>query len=364
MSAQQSTVMGRLRSFYQGRRVLVTGHTGFKGAWLLHWLHRLGAQVSGFALEPETSPNLFSLTQAAAACEAGSVIADLVEPEAVRDAVTHARPEVVFHLGAQALVRRGYQRPIETFDVNVMGTVHLLEACRSVPEVRTIVVVTTDKCYENLEQIWPYREPDRLGGHDPYSASKACAELVVASYRKAFLQQAGVGLASARAGNVIGGGDWAEDRLIPDLVRGAQRNETITIRSPSATRPWQHVLDPLLGYLLLAERLSAAPNDFAEAWNFGPYPDPVTVGSVATRFIELLGQGAVDVGTASVGVHEAQLLAVDSTKAMQRLGWRPTLQLEAALAFTAEWYRAQILGSADLREMLTEQIVRFEQMVG
>ena len=363
MSAQQSTVMGRLRSFYRDRRVLVTGHTGFKGTWLVHWLKQLGAHVSGFALEPETSPNLFTLTQAEAACEAGSVIANLVDAAAVRDALTRARPEIVFHLGAQALVRRGYQQPIETFDVNVMGTVHLLEACRSVPEVRTIVVVTTDKCYENLEQIWPYREPDRLGGHDPYSASKACAELVVASYRKAFLQQAGVGLASARAGNVIGGGDWAEDRLIPDLVRGAQQDQTITIRSPSATRPWQHVLDPLFGYLLLAERLSAAPNDFAEAWNFGPQPDPVTVGTVARRFIELLGRGAVDVGPTASGVHEAQLLAVDSTKAIQRLGWRPTLQLQAALSFTAEWYRAQILGSTDLRELLNAQIARFEHDV-
>ncbi len=355
--------MGRLRSFYRDRRVLVTGHTGFKGTWLVHWLKQLGAHVSGFALEPETSPNLFTLTQAEASCEGGSVIANLVDAAAVRDALTRARPEIVFHLGAQALVRRGYQQPIETFDVNVMGTVHLLEACRSVPEVRTIVVVTTDKCYENLEQIWPYREPDRLGGHDPYSASKACAELVVASYRKAFLQQAGVGMASARAGNVIGGGDWAEDRLIPDLVRAAQQHQTITIRSPSATRPWQHVLDPLFGYLLLAERLSAAPNDFAEAWNFGPQPDPVTVGTVARRFIELLGRGAVDVGPTASGVHEAQLLAVDSTKAIQRLGWRPTLQLQAALAFTAEWYRAQILGSTDLRELLNAQIARFEHDV-
>ncbi len=345
-----------LAGFYRGRSVLVTGHTGFKGTWLVQWLTRLGAQVTGYALEPHSSPNLFTLVGTAARCR--HVVGDLLDRQRVAELIREAQPTVVFHLAAQALVRRSHQTPVETFGVNVMGTAHVLEACRETASVRAIVGVTTDKCYENLEQLWPYREVDRLGGRDPYSASKAAAELVIASFRDSFFRERGVGVASARAGNVIGGGDWAEDRLVPDLVRGASRGDTVAIRNPTATRPWQHVLDPLHGYLLLGERLTEEPARFGEAWNFGPASLPVDVGTVSTRFIELLGRGSVSLTDKPKGdhPHEAHLLAVDSTKAIVRLGWRPRLELDRALEFTAVWYRAHLEARATEASLLNAQI--------
>lgn len=341
--------------FFRGRSVLVTGHTGFKGGWLVHWLHALGARVSAFALAPETTPSLFELCRVADFCD--SQLVDLRDGGAVAAAVARAQPEIVFHLAAQALVRRSYVEPVETFGANVMGTAHVLEACRNVDGLRAVVAITTDKCYVNLEQLWPYRETDRLGGHDPYSASKAAAELVVASYRSSFLASRGVGVATARAGNVIGGGDWAADRLIPDVVRAAERGESVSLRRPNATRPWQHVIDPLHGYLMLARRLVEAPDEFAEAWNFGPTPEAVTVGEVAERFVAALGRGAVTYeGTTGEGPHEAGLLAVDSTKARVRLGWRPRLGLDDALRLTADWYRAYLADSGDALALVRRQI--------
>jgi CDP-glucose 4,6-dehydratase len=344
-----------LGDFFRGRRVLVTGHTGFKGAWLVHWLHQLGASVSAFALAPDTTPSLFELSRVSDACDSHFV--DLRDSGAVAGAVARAQPEIVFHLAAQALVRRSYAEPVETFAANVMGTVHVLEACRQLDGLRAVVAITTDKCYENVEQLWPYRETDRLGGHDPYSASKASAELVVASYRSAFFESRGVGVATARAGNVIGGGDWAADRLIPDIVRAAERGDAVSLRRPAATRPWQHVLDPLHGYLLLARRLAEAPDEFAEAWNFGPAPEAVTVGEVTERFVAALGRGAVTYeGTTGEGPHEAGLLAVDSTKARVRLGWRPRLGLDDALRLTSEWYRAYLADSGEALALVRRQI--------
>ncbi len=345
-----------LAGFYRGRSVLVTGHTGFKGTWLVHWLHRMGARVTGFALAPDTSPSLFALAGAASRCR--HVEGDLLDRALLSEVVREAEPSVVFHLAAQALVRRSYQTPVETFGVNVMGTAHVLEACRASSTVRAIVGVTTDKCYENVEQLWPYRETDKLGGRDPYSASKAAAELVISSYRDSFLRERGVGVASARAGNVIGGGDWAEDRLVPDLVRGASRDETVAIRNPAATRPWQHVLDPLHGYLLLAARLTEEPSRFGEAWNFGPSSLPVEVGAVSTRFMELLGRGAVSLTDRPKGEHphEAHLLAVDSTKAILRLGWRPRFDLERAVELTATWYREHLAACGTETSLMDAQI--------
>jgi CDP-glucose 4,6-dehydratase len=349
------TLGGDLGEFFRGRSVLVTGHTGFKGGWLVHWLHALGARVSAFALAPETTPSLFELCRVADFCDSRFV--DMRDAGAVAAAVARAQPEIVFHLAAQALVRRSYVEPLETFGANVMGTVHVLEACRNVEGLRAVVAITTDKCYENLEQLWPYRETDRLGGHDPYSASKAAAELVVASYRSSFLASRGVGVATARAGNVIGGGDWAAERLIPDIVRAAERGESVSLRRPNATRPWQHVLDPLHGYLMLARRLVEAPDEFAEAWNFGPAPGAVTVGEVAERFVAALGRGRVtSEGTTGEGPHEAGLLAVDSTKARVRLGWRPRLGLDDAVRLTADWYGAYLADSGEALALVRRQI--------
>jgi len=252
-------------SAFAGRRVFVTGHTGFKGSWLALWLARCGAIVTGYSRAPETAPSLFELAGVASKIE--SVVGDVCDVAALEKAMTAARPEVVLHLAAQALVRRSYRDPVDTIATNVMGTVHLLEAVRKTPSVKAVVVVTSDKCYENREQVWAYREIDPMGGHDPYSASKGAAELLASAYRDSFLRAAGVGVASARAGNVIGGGDWAEDRLIPDIVRGAETGAPVEIRNPASTRPWQHVLEPLSGYLLLAQRLLESPESVAGAWN-------------------------------------------------------------------------------------------------
>ena len=335
--------MSGLSSFYAGRRVLVTGHTGFKGSWLCLWLSRMGADVTGFALAPDTEPSLFAAAKVAQ--KTHSIIGDIRERETLAGAVRAARPEIVLHLAAQSLVRRSYREPVETYATNVMGTVHLLEACRTLDSVRACVVVTSDKCYENREWERGYTEADALGGHDPYSSSKACAEIVTAAYRRSFLAERGIGLGSARAGNVIGGGDWSEDRLLPDIVRGAVSGTPTRIRNPRSTRPWQHVLEPLSGYLLLARRLIEEPAKHAEAWNFGPDDDSaVEVGEVATRFVERLGRGKLELGTppASAEPHEARWLKLDASKARDVLGWRPRLGLDASIGQTAAWYRAYL----------------------
>jgi CDP-glucose 4,6-dehydratase len=343
---------------WAGRRVVLTGHTGFKGGWLAHWLDRLGARVHGFALEPDTRPNLFDAATVKQRC-ATHTIGDLRDANSIGQAIASADPEVVFHLAAQPLVRASYQDPLSTYATNVMGTAHVLEACRAAPKLRAVVVVTTDKCYENREWHWGYRESDRLGGHDAYSASKACAELVTASYRDAFLAAANVGIATARAGNVVGGGDWAADRLLPDIVRAFAAGQAARLRRPEAIRPWQHVLDPLHGYLLLAERLLAAEPYFARAWNFGPgIDDSRTVLQVAEAMAGQWGDGArLDVAPDG-GPHEASRLALDSSEARTRLGWRPRWDLDATLKATAAWYKAFYAGQ-DMAAVTRRQIEHF-----
>lgn len=321
---------------YRGRRVLVTGHTGFKGSWLCLWLNAMGADVVGMALDPASRPNHWDLLK----LPVKDHRLDIRDGAAVHDVFAQERPEIVFHLAAQPLVRYSYTEPVETWSTNVMGTVHVLEAVRITPEVRAAVVVTSDKCYDNKEWPWPYREIDRLGGHDPYSASKAAAEVVAASYRSAFLGRAGgPRLATARGGNVIGGGDWSADRLIPDLVRSVAAGHPLTIRYPKANRPWQHVLDCLSGYLLLGQRLLAAETDVASAWNFGPNTYRThTVEEVLTHLRVTWPQAQWHVQSAGQP-HEAGLLQLDSAKARAHLGWRPVWDFESTIRHTAGWYR-------------------------
>lgn len=355
--------------FWRGKSVFLTGHTGFKGGWLALWLKRMGARVTGYALPPPTTPSLFG-TAGIADALARSTIADIRDPERLNAALAEAQAEIVFHLAAQPLVRAAYEDPIGTYAVNVMGTVHLLEAIRRCPTVRAAVMVTSDKCYENREWWWGYRENEPMGGHDPYSSSKGCAELVSAAYRRSFFADGRVALASARAGNVIGGGDWAADRLLPDLVRAFGQGQPLTLRNPGAVRPWQHVLEPLAGYLLLAERLLGAGageeegdgESYAGGWNFGPRDeDARSVLEVVSAAARLWGEGALwqVQENAAAEPHEARTLKLDCSLARGRLGWAPRLGLDAALAWTLDWYRAQRAGE-DMRACCAAQIDRYQ----
>ena len=333
-------------SFWQGRRVLLTGHTGFKGGWLALWLQRLGAEVTGLALAPETSPNLFELAGVGDCLR--SHVCDIRDADSVADRVRGADPEVVFHLAAQPLVRASYRDPLATYATNVQGTAHVLDALRGLPHVRVAVAITTDKVYRNLEQPYPYRESDHLGGHDPYSASKAASELVIDSYREAFFAEQGLALASARAGNVIGGGDWAEDRLLPDAVRAWSVGRALHIRRPQAVRPWQHVLEPLAGYLLLAERLYEQPS-LAGAYNFGPHThEAATVADVISQARQAFGQGEIEWGDGSEGPHEAGWLALEIARARSVLGVEPRWDLAQSVTRTMDWYRRQLDGESAL----------------
>ncbi len=351
--------MNSFEQFYQGRKILVTGHTGFKGGWLATWLRLLGAEVTGFALPPNTSPNLF--TAAAVGEGINSIFGDIRELSELRTAVIQHCPEIIIHNAAQPLVRRSYREPIETYATNVMGTAHLLEAARHVASVRAVVVVTSDKCYENREWSRGYREDDAMGGHDPYSSSKGAAELVVAAYRRSFYGQAGSAcVASVRAGNVIGGGDWSEDRLIPDMVRGICSSNGCVIRRPEAVRPWQHVLEPLRGYLLLAQRMVEHGHSYAGAWNFGPrQEDAVPVAQIAKRFTALWGKGQVTFQPDPTAPHEAQYLRLDCEKAARRLGWQPKLTLDDTLEWTTEWYRGFYDDASKARLLTENQIKRY-----
>jgi CDP-glucose 4,6-dehydratase len=327
--------------FWSQRRVLVTGHTGFKGSWLSLWLAKLGADVSGYALAPSGSDHLFGLANVGTVLNR-SYFAEINDAAALAAAFNQVQPEIVFHLAAQALVRPSYADPFETFATNVMGTARLLECVRGCPSVKVVVVVTSDKCYENHEWPYAYRESDSLGGHDPYSASKGAAELVVASWRRSFLAQQGVSLASARAGNVIGGGDFATDRILPDCIRALEQGRSIEVRSPASIRPWQYVLEPLAGYLLLAQQQYAQPQRFAQAWNFGPaMGDTLTVAELVNQVVAVWGPGAAWHAQPDVGaVHEAKLLRLDTTLAQTLLGWQPSYRAREAVRRTVAWYRA------------------------
>ncbi len=342
--------------FWKGRRVLVTGHTGFKGGWLCIWLQKLGATVAGFALAADTEPNMFDAANVANSLH--SELGDIRNLDHLKKFVSEFRPEVIFHMAAQSLVRRSYKDPVENFDANVMGTVNLLEAARHCDSVSAIVNVTTDKCYENLERTAGYREDEPLGGHDPYSSSKACSELVTASYRRSF----DLPLASARAGNVIGGGDWAEDRLIPDLMRSLMVGEPATVRNPASIRPWQHVLEPLYGYLLLAERLQSNNEKFATAWNFGPNDDDAKpVEWIASHITALWGHNASWSCKAQANQpHEAQFLRLNCDKAKTELEWQPTLTIARALEWSVDWYRCYANGG-DVRVLTESQIDTFSK---
>lgn len=348
--------------FWQGKRVLVTGHTGFKGAWLSLCLQRMGAQVAGFALAPRTPEDLFEVARIGDCMS--SELGDIRDVEHIREAVRRFQPDVVFHLAAQSLVRTSYREPVETYATNVMGTVHLLEAIRVTDSVRVVVCVTSDKCYENREWVWGYREDDPMGGHDPYSSSKGCTELVVSAYRRSFFapdpdERPDVILASARAGNVIGGGDWAEDRLVPDMMRAIFAAKPALIRNPGAVRPWQYVLDPLRGYLMLAEKLWVEGARFAGGWNFGPEAmDARPVSWMADRICELWADGAEWTGDGGQHPHEATYLRLDSSKARQLLGWNPRVDLATALDWCVEWYRGREK-QQDVRKLAEAQIDRF-----
>jgi CDP-glucose 4,6-dehydratase len=345
---------------WQGRRVLVTGHTGFKGAWLCAWLLDVGATVTGVALAPETSPNLYELLGLERGMD--SRLRDIRDLEAMKGVLREARPEVVIHMAAQALVRRSYQDPVQTYATNLMGTVNVLEAARAVDSVRAVVNVTSDKCYENLETQHAYRETDAMGGHDPYSSSKGAAELITSAYRRSFFAREGKLLASARAGNVIGGGDWSEDRLIPDCVRAFAAGRDLVVRNPLAVRPWQHVLEPLAGYLLLAQRLAAGDAAAADAWNFGPgESDAAPVERVVNEAVRLWGGKARWKRDETVQPHEAHLLRLDASKARRELGWRPRLGLDETLRWTIDWYRAQA-GGADARGLVAAQLGQYRAL--
>jgi CDP-glucose 4,6-dehydratase len=353
------SLVGRLPSpaFWRGRRVFLTGHTGFKGGWLALWLSAMGAKLHGFALAPPTEPNFFSALRLADVVS--HEIGDIRDAALLTGSLRRFQPDIVIHMAAQPLVLLSYQQPVETYATNVMGTVHLLEAVRGCASVQATIIVTSDKCYENVDSMWSYRESDRMGGHDPYSNSKGCAELVTAAYARSFFAPAGRALGSVRAGNVIGGGDWAPDRLMTDIFAALLAGSAPVLRAPQAVRPWQHVLEPLAGYLVAGEHLAAAPQAGA-AWNFGPDPDSeVNVAAVAERVCALWGAGIrpVHEETAARG-KEARLLTLDSTKARRELGWRPRWGLDRALTETVHWYQAWA-GKKDMRTFSLGQIADY-----
>lgn len=352
--------------FWKGRRVFVTGHTGFKGSWLSLWLHMLEAEVTGYALAPPTQPNLFCQADVAQFLKR-SLYGDIRDFSRLKDTIEECRPEVVIHMAAQSVVRRGFEDPVETYSSNVMGTVHLLEALRQLGNRCVVVNVTSDKCYENREWIWGYRENEPLGGSDPYSNSKGCAELVTSAYRESFFplehfERHGVALASVRAGNAIGGGDWTRDQLIPDIMRAFLNGRPCMIRNPSAIRPWQFVLEPLRGYLTVAERLVEDPLHYASGWNFGPVDsDARPVSWIVERLAGLWGEGAGWNRDTAVHPHESHFLKLDASRAAAYLGWRPLLPLGQALDWIVEWYRA-FQGGKNLRDFTLAQIEHYDQL--
>lgn len=367
MAIRQSTVEGLVLNpeFWRDKRVLLTGHTGFKGSWLSLWLQSLGAQVVGYALVPPTIPSLFEVANVG--CGMTSILGDIRDMGQLQAVFADHRPEIVIHMAAQPLVRYSYQNPVETYATNVMGTVHLLDAVRNTPGVKAVVNITTDKCYENREWVWGYREDEPMGGYDPYSNSKGCAELVSSSYRSSFFNassyaQHGVALATVRAGNVIGGGDWAQDRLIPDILAAFEQGRFVDIRNPHAIRPWQHVLEPLRGYLTLAERLFEQGPSFAEGWNFGPNDeDSKPVGWIVEQMAGLWGSDALWQVDTGEHPHEAHYLKLDISKARSRLDWHPALRLNDALRLIIDWSKQRQAG-ADMRELTLAQIHAYQTL--
>ena len=352
-----------LDNSFRGKRVLVTGHTGFKGSWLSIWLHQMGAKVIGVALDPQTDRDNFVLSGIGEKIEA-DIRADIRNRQQMQDIFEQYQPEVVFHLAAQPLVRLSYDIPVETYEANVMGTIHVMEAIRHTPSVKVAVMITTDKCYENREQIWGYRENEPMGGYDPYSSSKGAAEIAISSWRRSFFNPADYGtkhhvaIASVRAGNVVGGGDWAKDRIVPDCIRALEAGQTIEIRSPKAIRPWQHVLEPLSGYLLLAAKMLEDPTRYCEGWNFGPRMESVTpVWDVATMITKYYGQGTLKDVSDPNALHEANLLMLDISKAHALLGWQPRTNIEQCCQLTADWYKRY--RTENVYDLCREQINTF-----
>ena len=359
-----TALLDSIASFYRGRRVLVTGHTGFKGSWLALWLTKLGANVTGVALPPTSPLCTYAAAQVAENEHVESHFCDIRDLSALRQLFGKARPEIVFHLAAQPIVGVSYQDPVTTFETNLMGTVNVLEAIRSQRTVASAVIITSDKCYENVEQIWGYREHDTLGGADPYAASKAAAEMAISAFTRSYFSSDGTPhVASARAGNVVGGGDWSEGRLIPDCIRSLRANEAIKLRNPQATRPWQYVLEPLFGYLTLAKRLFDDGKAFQGPWNFGPAVDNTATVERATRVVvDTWGGGRIE--SAPSTFHENTLLALDCSKARRHLGWRPVLGFEETMQLTASWYKCQFAsGDKSMRECSMNQLENYEKLV-
>jgi len=352
-------------AFWCGKRVLITGHTGFKGSWLSLWLRSMGADIVGYALEPATDPSMFKLASVADGMT--SVAGDVRDMERLRQVVARSRPEIVFHMAAQPLVRESYRDPVTTYATNVMGTVHLLESVRHVGSTRAVVCITSDKCYENREWVWGYRENEAMGGYDPYSSSKGCAEVVAAAYRNSFFNpnryaDHGTAIATVRAGNVIGGGDWAKDRLVPDILQSLVKGKTIILRNPQAIRPWQHVLEPLSGYLTLAERLYEDGPSYSEGWNFGPFDSGIRpVSWVVNQLVSLWGSDISWKQDEAFQPHEDRYLMLDCAKARHRLKWEPVLEITTALRWTVEWMKALDAG-ADMRGVSESQIGRFMKL--
>lgn len=350
-------------NFYKGKRVLVTGHTGFKGSWLSIWLHELGAEVVGVALDPYSDKDNYVLSGIGSKLKA-DIRADIRDGEKMKQIFAEYQPEIVFHLAAQPLVRLSYDIPVETYEANVMGTIHVMEAIRATESVKVGVMITTDKCYENKEQIWGYREDEPMGGYDPYSSSKGAAEIAINSWRRSFFNPADYGkkhhvsLASVRAGNVIGGGDWALDRIIPDCIRALEADKTIEIRSPKAIRPWQHVLEPLSGYMLLAAKMWDEPTAYCEGWNFGPRTESIAnVWSVASKLIANYGKGELKDVSDPNALHEAKLLMLDINKVHFKLGWEPRMNIGQCMTMVADWYKRY--QTENVYELCVEEIEKY-----
>jgi CDP-glucose 4,6-dehydratase len=354
-----------LEQTYQCKKVFLTGHTGFKGSWMLQWLHLLGATVKGYSLAPENNEDLYHHIYGDSLCD--SVIADLCQKDTLEKSILDFRPDFVFHLAAQPLVRQSYEMPVKTIEVNVLGTAHVLDAVRKLENSCTVVLITTDKVYENKEWVFPYRENDRLGGHDPYSASKACAEIIINSYLKSFFHikdfsQHNKAVASARAGNVIGGGDWAKDRIIPDIIRALLNEEPVKVRNPYSVRPWQHVLESIGGYLLLGAKLKAEPLLFQGAWNFGPYAeDNKVVEELVVEALKIWGEGSYEKTMLISQPHEAELLKLDISKATSLLKWKPVYNSSQAINKTVEWYKIYHKDRSNIKSFTIDQIIDYQE---